>query len=187
MRLSHDQREAIHAKVREAEAKTSAHLAVTIVPVADRYALYPLLWGAMAAFLVGAGLALFKPELSLRLGLVFEAAAFVIGALILEPYALRLRVVPHGAKRMRASQLAHREFAARILGPGREGILVFAALGERHVEILATRHIHQAVGDAAWDDIAARFSASAGQGRLMEAAETAIADCAGHLATHFPR
>ena len=186
-RLSHDERERIHAKLRAAEANTSAHLAATIVPLTDRYALYPLIGGAMAAILVGAGLALFRPELSLRLGLIFEIAAFVAASFALEPYALRLLAVPPALKRLRAGQFAHREFAARILGPGREGILIFAALGERHVEILATPKIHAAVGEAAWAEIAAGFAATAAKGRIVQAAEAAIDACAAHLTAHFPR
>jgi putative membrane protein len=187
MRLGAEDRKQIHGAIAAAEAKTTAHLAVTIVPASDRYALYPLLWAAMIAFLAGCALAFARPDLSLRLGFVVEAAAFAVAALLFEPFASRLFVVPRAVKRDKARALAHREFAARILGAHRDGILVFASMGERHVELIATRAVHEAVGEAAWADIAARFAAAAAQGRIVEAALGAVADCGGHLARHFPR
>jgi len=187
MRLGADHRKSIHDAVVAAEAKTSAHLAVTIVPASDRYALYPILWGAMAAFVLGCVLALFWPALSLRMGFIWEAGCFAVCAFALEPFAIRLHVVPQAVRRDKARLLAQREFAARILGTHREGVLIFASLGERHVELLATKAVHQAVGEDAWAAIAARFAALAGEGRIVEAARDAIAACAEPLARYFPR
>ena len=187
MRLGPEDRKQIHDAIAAAEAKTTAHLAVTIVPASDRYALYPLLWAAMIAFLVGCALAFARPDLSLRMGFIFEAGAFAAAALLFEPFASRLLIAPRAVKRDKARALAHREFAARILGAHRDGILVFASLGERHVEIIATRAVHDAVGEAEWADITARFAASAAQARIVDAALGAIADCGLHLARHFPR
>jgi putative membrane protein len=186
MPLSHDDKQRIHTAVAQAEAKTRAHLAVTIVPASDRYALYPLLWGALAALLVGAGLALLRPELSIRLATIAEISTFAIFALVLGPFAVRLRVAPAAVKRDKARALAHREFAARILAPARDGILIFASLGERHAELLATHAVHVAVGDAAWADIVARFTAQAARGDVAGGAIAAVEACAAHLATHFP-
>ncbi|HEY1629763.1 MAG TPA: hypothetical protein VGF56_00510 [Rhizomicrobium sp.] len=187
MRLGAEDRKAIHDAIAAVEARTSAHLAVTIVPASDRYALYPILWGAMAAFVLGCGLALFWPDLSLRMGFLAEAGCFAIAAFALEPFAMRLRVVPEAIKRDKARLLAQREFAARILGTHREGVLIFASLGERRVELLATKAVHAAVGEAQWSAIAGRFAAMAGEGRIGEAAQGAIAACAAPLARGFPR
>ena len=57
MRLSHDERVQIQTALTDAKAGTDAHVAAVIVPATDHYTLYPLLWGAMAAFLTGAALA----------------------------------------------------------------------------------------------------------------------------------
>lgn len=187
MKLSHDDRQHIHAAVAQAEAKTRAHLAVTIVPASDRYAPYPLLWGALAALLVGVVLALLRPELSLRLAIIAETSTFAVFALALEPFAMRLRAVPAAVKRDKTRALAQREFAARILAPSRDGILIFASLGERHAELLATHIVHVAVGDAAWADIVARFTAQAASGDVTGGAIAAVEACAAHLATHFPK
>jgi putative membrane protein len=187
MRLGAEERRQIHGAIAAAEARTTAHLAVTIVPASDRYALYPLVWASAAVFLAGCGLALAKPELSLRMGFIVEAIVFVLVALALEPFATRLLAVPRGVKRDKARALAHREFAARILGSHRDGILIFASLGERHVELIATKAVHAAVGEAAWAEITTSFAAVASQGGIGEAAREAIAACADHLTKQFPR
>jgi putative membrane protein len=189
MRLSQSDRARIHAALAQADAKTSAHFAAVIVPVADRYTLYPLLWGAMAAFLAGALLAIAKPALSLRFGVVIESIVFGAVAFALDWFPARLLAVPARVKRERASRMAHREFAARILASAthREGILFFVALGEHHVEILATREVHAKVGAEEWNAIVARFTKTAAQGRIADGVLVAIDDCAGHLATHFPQ
>ncbi|MGH6871362.1 MAG: hypothetical protein ACREHE_07640 [Rhizomicrobium sp.] len=187
MRLTADAHKQIHDAVVQAESKTRAHLAIAIVPVSDRYALYPLICGAAAALLAGASLALLRPEMSLRLATIAEVAVFAAVALALEPYVTRLLVVPRAVKRDKARALAHREFAARILAPAREGILIFASLGERHVELLATAGLHKAVGEDEWSRIVTRFSATAAEGRVADAAVEAARDCAVHLQTHFPK
>ena len=186
MKLSQAERQRIHAAIAAAEARTQARFAAVIVAASERYTLYPPLWGAMVALMAGAVLALARPELSLRLGILIVAAIFAAFALVFDWFGLRLLLVPRRAKHEHARNLAHREFAARILAPGREGILFFVSLGERYVEILASRDVHVRVGEAAWNAIVADFTASAKAGRVADGAIAAIEACAGHLAAHFP-
>jgi putative membrane protein len=187
MKLSEQDRLRIHAAVKEAEARTHARFASVVVRACDRYTLYPPLWGAIVALMAGACLALARPELSLRMGVLIAAAAFAAFALIFDWFPLRLLLVPKRAKHEHARNLAHREFAARILAPGGDGILFFVSLGERYVEILASREVHAKVGDTAWNAIVADFTASAKAGRIADGAIAAIQACAGHLAAHFPK
>jgi putative membrane protein len=187
MKLSEQDRHRIQAAVKEAEAQTHARFAAVVMPASDRYRLYPALWGAMVALVAGAGLALARPELSLRMGIMIEATIFVVFALAFDWFPLRLVLVPKHAKREQARNLAQREFAARILSPGRDGVLFFVSLGERSVEILATREVHAKVGEAAWNAIVADFVASAKADRIADGAVCAIQTCAGHLAAHFPK
>jgi putative membrane protein len=186
MKLSEQDRHRIQAAVKEAEAQTHARFACVIMPASDRYGLYPLLWGAALALMAGAGLALAKPELSLRMGILIEAALFAVSALAFDWFPLRLLLVPKHAKREHARNFAQREFAARILSSGRDGVLFFVSLGERSVEILATREVHAKVGEAAWNAIVADFVAKAKAGRVADGAIAAIQACAGHLKMHFP-
>ncbi len=189
MALSHDDRARIQAALAQADAKTSARFAAVVVRATDHYTLYPLLWGAMAAFVVGAVIAIAAPALSLRLGVMVEAGVFALAAFALEWFPARLLAVPPRVKHERARAMARREFAARVLAPAghREGVLFFVALGERHVEILATREIHARVGDAQWNTIVAAFTDAAGHGKVADGVLAAIDACAAHLATHFPQ
>ena len=187
MKLPEQDRLRIQAAVKEAEARTHARFTSVIVSASERYTLYPPLWGAIVALMAGACLALARPELSLRLGVLIEASAFAVFALIFDWFPLRLLLVPKRAKQAHARAFAQREFAARILSPGGGGVLFFVSLGERHVEILASREIHSKVGEAAWNAIVADFVAAAKAGRIADGAIAAIQACAGHLAAHFPK
>jgi len=110
-------------------------------------------------------------------------------SLILDWLPLRLRLVPRRAKHAHARQLAHREFAARILAaaPHRNGVLFFVSLGERYVEVIADRDIHARVPEGIWDRIVADFIAAVKAGRLADGFIAAIEACAAVLETHYPR
>jgi len=189
MNLSSEDRSRIHAATVKAEAETQARFAAVILPASDRYRHYPLVWGAALALMVGAGLALVEPHMPLRDGILIEGAIFAAFALVFDWFPLRLLLVPKIAKHQKARDFAHHEFATRILSPSdrRDGILLFVSLGERYVEILATRAIHTRVGDAAWDLLVAEFVAAAKADSVADGVVSAVEDCATHLSTHFPK
>ena len=88
----------IHAAVTAVEARANTDFAVQVVRVSDRYVLFPLLWAAVFALLVGAALAVFWPDLSLRTGIMIEAGVFTLASLALDWLPLRLmRRAPHRA------------------------------------------------------------------------------------------
>jgi putative membrane protein len=188
-RLSHDDTARLHAAVADAESKTTARVACVVIPASDRYLVYPVLWGAVAALLLGAAVALYAPHLSMRIGLVVQAAVFAVVAFVSDWFPLRLLWVPQHSKTSHARNFAHREFAARILSPSdhREGVLLFVSLGERYVEILGTPGVHKIIGDAKWNAILADFTRAAQQGRIADGAIAAIEACSKDLAAHFPR
>ena len=189
MRLTSDDRARVQAALAAAQMRTHARFALMIVGVSDRYAMYPLAWAGMIALAVGAALALLWQGIGLRLGFLLEAAAFGATALALEWRPLRLALVPRQLKQMRARAMAHREFAAGILAAQdkKEGLLFFASLGERYVEIVASREVHARVGEEAWARIVSDFSARTKSGNLADAFIAAIDACAVHLETHFPK
>lgn len=189
MRLTSDERARVQAALARAQSHTHVRFATMIVPVSDRYEMYPLAFAGAVAIAAGGVLAFFWQTLGLRLGFLIEAAAFGISAVAFEWWPLRLALVPRHMKQLRARNMAHREFAAGILAAKdhTEGVLFFAALGERYVEILASREIHARIGEAAWNRIVSDFSARAGAGNLADAFVAAINACADLLATHFPK
>jgi putative membrane protein len=189
MRLSTRDRVRVQAALEAAQARTHARFALMIVPVSDRYAMYPLAWAGMFAIALGAIVALFWQTLGLRLGFLIEAAAFGTFAQFFDSRPLRLLLVPKRLQQARARNMAHREFGAGILAARDKqcGMLFFASLAERYVEIIADHTVHERVGDAAWSQIVTEFSQDARTGSLADAFVSAIQTCAYHLETHFPK
>jgi len=182
-RLNPDERARIHAAITDAEARTRVHVAVSIVPASDRYLLYPVAWGAIAALVAGGVLAIGWQHLSSRDAFVIQAAVFVLLSLLFEWWPLRLMLVPKRVRRHRAQALAKAEFAARVLASAERkgGVLFFVALSERYAEILADRETHARIGAAAWERILGEYITAAKSGPIGEAVIAAVQACAAAL------
>lgn len=186
--LTHDEHVKLHAAEQAAEAQTSARLVLAVVPLSDRYALYPIIYGALAGLLLLGLLALLLPDLTLRDGFFATAIAFFVVSLVLEWPPLKLLIVPKKVKHHHAREMAHRVFAARILAQAdkKPGIALFAALGERTVEIVADRDVHSRVPQSVWDAIIADFSDFARKGRAVDGLLAAAETCTKVLEEHYP-
>lgn len=178
--LTADEKGRIHAAVADAESRTHVHVAVSVVPASDRYLLYPLVWGAIAALIAGGVLSIGWPHTPLREAFAFEAILFVVLSLVFEWSPLRLVLVPRVIRRHRAQALAHREFAARILASHERkgGVLLFVSLGERYAEILADRETHMRFGAVAWERVLNAYLADAKAKPVADAIIKAIQSCA---------
>ena len=180
------------ARIRAAKAaveqRTAAELAVMVVPVSDRYAFVGLVWAAAAAFVAAAIVALIAPDLELLEALAIQAVALVLFALLFDWMPVRLFLTPRHLKHTRARQLAHREFAAHVVGSGphRNRVLLFVSLGERYVEIIADRGTHGLVPEGTWDRIVAEFLAKVKAGATADGILAAIAACGNVLEAHHP-
>jgi len=169
--------ESLRRAIEDAEKRTNTHLALVVVPVSDRYHMYPLAYGALLALTLGGALALFCPQLALRTSFVAEAAVFVVFSAVFDWMPLRLRLVPGSIRRARARNFAHREFGARIATTHRGGLLLFVSLGERYVELLADRELHARVGQQMWDRIVSELTSQVQRGHLVEGLQGAINAC----------
>jgi putative membrane protein len=178
----------VYAAAAAVERRTSARFALALVPVSDRYALYPVLWGAAVGLMVTGALAVARPGLAVGTGFFVNALVFAAVALVLDWLPLRLVIVPRRVKHHHARLFAHREFAARILASAehRNGVLFFVSLGERHVEIIADRDIHARVAAGTWERIVADFTAAVAAGRLAAGYVAALEACGAVLETHYP-
>jgi putative membrane protein len=187
-RFSEAERARLHAAAEAVRARTAARFEIAVAPVSDRYLLYPVAFGAFAALVTGGLLALFVPAMSLRLGIVCEAAAFGLLSLALEWAPLKLLLVPRRLRHQRAREFAHRAFAARILAAHerRPGMVVFLSLGERYIELVTDDELDRHIDQAAWNRIVAAYTAAARRGNLADALEDAITACGVELAQHFP-
>ena len=187
--LTADEREKIAQALAAHEARSQAELAVAIMPVCDRYRLYPEFWAGFVAIIALGIAAMLRPDLPIARGFLGTAFVFVAVTFALQWLPLRLLFVPRRVKHRRASQFAHREFAARILASAepKPGVLLFVALGERYIEILTSRDVDAVVPQEVWNKIVADFVAAGKADRLAAGLADAVGASAAVLAAHFPR
>ena len=176
-KLTSTDNDALARAIATVEGRTQAHLALVVVPASDRYAMYPLAYGAFLALLLGGLTALLWPQARLVPVVVCEMIFFVAFSLVFDWQPLRMLLVPRSVAHMRAQNLAHRQFAAKILTTHRGGLLLFVSLGEHYVELLADRTLHAAVGQQAWDRIVDKLTADAKTMPLRDCLLAAIASC----------
>jgi putative membrane protein len=186
--LSTADRDRILAAVAAAEQRTSAELVVTVAAASDHYTLYPLAWAGGASLIVGGLLAVLTPRLGIGMGFIVEAAVFVVLGIVLHWLPLRLLLVPARQKRAEAAALARVEFARLVLGrtPDAMGLLLFASLGERCVEIIPDRAIADRIPAAHWQKVIDDLTAALRTGAAVEGFVRAIAACTEILEREFP-
>ena len=178
----------LHAALETARTRTSARLAVVTVPISDRYALYPLVFGGIAAFLAGAVLAVFFRHMPLREAFFLVALVAAAATFLLDIMALRLAVVPRHARNWECWELAHRAFASRILAQNdrKTGILLFVSFGERYVEVVTDRDVDRHIPQSVWDALIKDFLAEAKAGRVGAALPKMVEASAKVLEQYYP-
>lgn len=119
---------------------------------------------------------------------VIQAAVFVVVFLVTCIPAVKTLMTPRSLRRSRVRRAALQQFLAHGLQntPDRTGVLIFAALQERQVEIIADAGIHQKVDQAVWADAVDVLTRALKAGRAGDGFETAIAQVGAVLAEHFP-
>ena len=187
--LSDEDRRRIIAAITAAEQKTSGELVAVVAADADDYRYLALLWPALAALLLPAILLTIAPGTNAWLLYLAQTALFVALALLAQLTPLRMALVPAAAKRRCASRLAREQFFAQGLHLTRErtGVLIFVAVAEHHVEIIADRGIDALVPPDTWDQAVAEFVKRVRGGRVAEGLLAAIGTVGERLAEHFPR
>jgi putative membrane protein len=130
-------------------------------------------------------------EFNLGLGLYAAAQAvlFIAVFLILEITPVRRALTPSVLKRHRVERAARQQFAsiaARASG-SETGMLIFVALDDRQVQLLADQGIHDKVGDGVWTRAVAAIGAAmkAGHDPTSGIVE-AIRICGAALKEHYP-
>jgi len=186
--LTDQDRAAIMAAIAAAERRTSGELVAVVAGAADDYRHIALLWPALAALLLPALLLTAVPALDARLLYLAQSAAFALLVLLAQLRPVRLALVPAATKRRRAGRLAHEQFIAQGLHrtEGRTGVLIFVAVAEHYVEIIADHGIDAVVPPGTWDAAVAAFVEQVRAGRVAEGFLATIALVGERLAEHFP-
>ncbi len=119
---------------------------------------------------------------------IAQAVLFGLVAFIVAIPPVRRAATPRFLKRHRVRRTAYAHFASTGLAAdrARTGVLIFASLKDRQVEIVADKAIHDAVGDPVWDKAVAALirgmrNRTPGQGFV-----DAIGLCGDALTAHFP-
>ncbi len=170
----------------------AAMVSLVVPALALALGVHPLTLAADAAGVwMAAQSGALEGEIALALGVyaMAQTALFVVTFLILEIPAVRRRVTPSILKRRRVERAARQQFAAiaaRAAG-SETGVLIFVALIDRQVQILADKALHQKADEAAWTAAAAAIGQAMKRGDdptggIVQAVEI----CGSVLRAHFP-
>ena len=176
---------------REVPLAWSAAIALALPPIALALGVHPLGLAADSGVWIAAQAAALESHIALALGLyaAVQAVLFMIVFLITHIPAVRRRLTPRSLKAHRVDRAAHQQFAAisaRALG-SETGILIFVALDDRQVRILADAGIHAKVGDAVWGQAVGAIGAGMKAGHdPTDSIIRAIDICGEALREHYP-
>ena len=176
----------IAVAIGEAEAGTAGEIYVVIAHTADEFHYMPVIWAALAAFLLPWPLHLLT-DLSTTTILILTVI-FVGATLLLSHPQIRHRIVPGAIAAERTRRQAYEQFLAHgvHLTEARTGVLIYVTPVDQRVEIVADVGIHSKVGQAACEELAAEITGAARQARLVDGIVNAIRKAGAILAQHFP-
>ncbi|PZU73410.1 MAG: hypothetical protein DI531_10160 [Brevundimonas sp.] len=210
MRLTDDDRARIATAIASAEQRTSGEIFCVVARNASTYADVSLAWAAGAALilpllLLPLGLDVDWPgqggwqaaHEAARSATVVQAlgvyalvqAAVFVGVFLLTRIPTVLRwATPRGLRRARVRKAALQQFFAHGVHVTRErtGVLLFAALDEHQVELIADQGIHALVQEGVWAEAVAALTAGLRADRAVAGFEKAIGLSGQVLAEHFP-
>jgi putative membrane protein len=210
--LSQADQDRIAKAVADAEKTTAGEIYCVLAPEVGDDRAAPLIWATSAALLIPALalLAGFRPEMLSRLfggwsvgheaahdvailsalltyvGL--QAAIFAVTAALVSIPAVRRALIPAALKKARVRRAALDYFLAKDLHLTRHrtGVLIFAALAEHRVEVIADEGIHAAAPSTVWDEVVADLVEGLKRGAVADGFVAAIARTGAVLAAHVP-
>ena len=210
--LSQADQDRIAKAVAEAEKTTAGEIYCVLAPEVGDDRSTPLIWATAAALLLPALalLAGFRPEMLTRLfggWSVGQAAAhdaeilsalltyvalqvvtFLGVALLVSLAPVRHALTPGSRKAAAVRQAAMDYFLAKDLHLTRDrtGVLIFAALAEHRVEVIADEGIYAAAPNTVWDEVVADLVEGLKRGAIADGFVAAVARTGAILAAHVP-
>lgn len=210
--LTTEAHDRIAAAIAAAETRTSGEIFCVLARRVSSYRDVSLGWAAAAALTLPLGLiplgfeagwipgfadgweAAHLAAREVSTGQALGAYAIVQAVLFLVVYLItRLPVVtrwvtPRAVRRARTRSAALQQFLAHGLHvtEARTGVLIFAALADHQVEIVADEGIHARVDQAVWGDAAEALSQGLKREDAAAGFEAAVGLCGEVLAGHFP-
>jgi putative membrane protein len=200
----------IAAAIAAVEAKTSGEVFCIVAAEVSKYREVPLAYAAAVALILPPAALLLglhpwtlgefgdgwaqAPNLgdaitgALTSYAALQAILFAVTAFIVAIPAVRRILTPRFLKRHRVRRTAYAHFASTglINAEARTGILIFASVDDRQVELVADAAIHKEVGDTAWNAAVAALVSGVKAADPALGFIRAIEICGAALAEHFP-
>jgi len=198
--------------VAAAEKTTAGEIFCVLAPEVSENREVPLIWAAAAALILPAAglLAGLRPDmltrlfggwtvghasatdatilsaLSIYIGL--QAAIFVLTTLLVSIPPVRRALTPRALKAAAVRRAAMEQFLGQGLHLTRDrtGVLIFAALAERRVEVIADEGIYKAAPQTVWDEVRADLVAGLARGRIADGFVAAVTRTGQILSAHVP-
>lgn len=212
IRVTPDDHALVVAAIAEAESRTSGEIFCVMARKVSSYRDVSLGWAAAAALLLPLGLipvgfdASWLPGVSgnweaahlaardATIGAAIAAYAMIQAVTFLVIFGLtsipviRRWVTPAGVRRTRVRRAALNQFLAHGLHvtQARTGVMIFAALDDHQVEIIADQGIYEKVDADVWARACAAMVREMRDNRPVSGFQQAIALCGAVLAQHFP-
>lgn len=119
---------------------------------------------------------------------LIQALVFVIVLLLTSIPAVSRLVTPPSIRRGRVREAALQQFLAHGLHvtEARTGVLIFAALADHQVEVIADEGIHSRVDQGVWAEAVEVLTRGLRRGDAATGFVDAVTLCGGVLAQHFP-
>ena len=200
----------ISAAIAEAEAKTSGEIFCIVAEEVSKYREVPLAYAAAVALILppvalllglhpwtladfGAGWS-DAPNLGQAITQALatyagvQAVLFALTAFLAAIPPVRRALTPRFLVRHRVKRTAYAHFASTGLShvETRTGVLIFASLDDRQVELVADAMIHKEVGDTAWNAAVAALVGGVKSADPASGFVRAVEICGAALAEHFP-
>jgi putative membrane protein len=182
-------RQRLEAAVVEAERHTAGEIVVVVARACDEYGAAPWRFGVLLAAIAFAGMIAFAPPQSGWIYLAAQAAALLTAHALARIDSVQRLLLPEPLVQQRVAERARHAFAANGLTrtQHRTGILIFVALLERRVVVLADAGIHRALDPSeSWQEVVDLAVAGLRDGRAGDGLAAAIRRCGEILARHVP-
>lgn len=188
MFLTDQEKQTISDAIREAESRTSGEIVTVIARAADDYLYIPTLWAGLLALLTPSVLLMMPVKLEFLVIYTIQVLVFVIAAILFRWTPLKLALIPRAVKHRRASRLASEQFIRQGLHQtqARNGLLLFVAVAERYVEVIADQGINDRVPKDTWSNLVSEFVNRVKQQKIAEGFLVAIEQSGKVLQEQFP-
>ena len=188
------QRARIEAAVKEAESRTSAEFLCATMRATDTYLTMPLLIAALIAIAAPPLLRFATPgwtDLSLSDPgtMLLQVFVFALCAGIGAYAPIAVRLTPRRVRQRRFARTAAAVFLEQGLAgvSERNGVLLFVALAEHQVEVIADKQVYERVDPRAWTEIVGDFTAAVKRGDVADGYVAALRRLGALLEDAYPR